>query len=117
MSERAVRLLTEHCGRKASINGATQVRAGAVRPEIIIPFADFILGKGTAVVHEMAAQVLRPGSRVRVIRYPWFGSQGVVVELPFEPARLETGAFSRVALIRLEGGGIITVSRANLELI
>src|SRR5690606_2906401 len=37
MAERTFRLLAEHAGAFAAVNGATQIRAGVMRPEIVIP--------------------------------------------------------------------------------
>ena len=37
MSEATFSLLKENDGKAASINGATQIRAGVIRPEIVIP--------------------------------------------------------------------------------
>ena len=37
MSERTYNLLKSHDGKFVSINGATQIRAGVIRPEIVIP--------------------------------------------------------------------------------
>src|SRR4029077_3420295 len=37
MAERTWRLLTAHAGEQASVSGATQIRAGVMRPEIVIP--------------------------------------------------------------------------------
>ena len=37
MSERTYNLLKLHDGKFVSINGATQIRAGVIRPEIVIP--------------------------------------------------------------------------------
>ena len=38
MAKRTYELLHSNEGRFASINGATQIRAGVIRPEILIPF-------------------------------------------------------------------------------
>jgi hypothetical protein len=40
MALKTFNLLKEANNRKASISGATQIRAGVIRPEIIIPFLD-----------------------------------------------------------------------------
>ncbi len=37
MAKRTFELLRGSGGRKASVNGATQIRAGVMRPEIVIP--------------------------------------------------------------------------------
>lgn len=114
--ERVYSLLRAFDGKTASINGATQVRAGAQRPEIIVchPPAD------GARAGERQAPVetgLRVGSRVRIIRVPHFGAAAEVVELPQELQHIPTGAQARVLRAKLEGSGeTITVPRANVEL-
>jgi hypothetical protein len=113
VAERVLTLMKECEGREASINGATQVRAGALRPEIIVP-------------HPLAAQEsvttitgggLTIGAKIRVIRVPYFGCEAEVVELPHEMERIETGAEARVLRARMSGGEIVTVPRANVELL
>ena len=37
MAARTFDLITSHAGREASVNGTTQIRAGVLRPEIVIP--------------------------------------------------------------------------------
>ena len=37
MASRTWRLLADKAGRRASVNGATQIRAGVMRPEILVP--------------------------------------------------------------------------------
>jgi hypothetical protein len=62
---------------------------------------------------------LRVGGRVRIIRVPYFGLQGEIVELPKEPKAIATGALARVALVRLVDslGETVLVPRANLEVV
>lgn len=114
ISARAIELLSAHRGREASINGATQVRAGALRPEVIIPHAAAEEGRGK---EEPAARGLSMGANVRLIRFPFFGLQGEVVELPHALERLDTGAQARVLRAKLADGRVVTVPRANVELI
>ncbi len=40
MARRTFELLKSHDGREASVNGTTQIRAGVMRPEILIPLSD-----------------------------------------------------------------------------
>jgi hypothetical protein len=112
-----ISILKEIEGSEASINGATQVRAGALRPEIISRVSSALGFTGAAA----AGGGLSVGGRVRIIRVPYFGAYGVVVELPHEPQRIESGAFTRVARVRLDqsraGLGEVVVPRANLELV
>ena len=113
MAERTWRLLAEQQGRLASVSGATQIRAGVVRPEIIVPRAGEL-----AATHEEAVAGLEVGSLLRVIREPWFGRIGRVVELPSELRRLDSEALVRVLVIRfVEGDTVAVVPRANVEII
>jgi len=114
LSARVLDILSKLDGREASMNGATQVRAGAIRPEIIISeTAQDISG----LDEEKPAGVLEIGTRIRIIRVPYFGLIAHVVELPHEAEKIETGAFTRVLRAKLEDGKIITVPRANVEAI
>ncbi len=102
-------------GRAASINGATQVRAGAVRPEIIVAREGTDV-QPTAAERDPAAG-LRTGASVRIIRAPHFGATAEVVALPADPQPIETGARTRVLHARLADGEVVTVPRANVELL
>jgi len=118
MNERALGLLKQAHGCAASINGATQVRAGALRPEVITKRSSTLESadlSGAGVVQG----ALRVGGRVRIIRVPFFGLQGEIVELPKEPKEIATGALARVALVRLAelSGETVVVPRANLEVV
>jgi hypothetical protein len=116
MSEAGFRLLKSLEGRSASMTGQTQIRAGALRPEVISPLA----GEPAApeLEQEAAAAVgeLALGARVRLIRYPRFGKVGRVTELPDEPREIATGARSRVVAVRLDDGTEAVVPRSNVEL-
>ena len=110
MSERTFSLLESIEGRQGSVSGATQVRAGAVRPEVFVP-----LEGGEREARGVSFE-LNVGSRVRVIRAPHFGQVGEVIALPEALERIETGARVRVARVRLAEGKLVTAPRANLEL-
>ncbi len=112
MAERSFQLLRNHTGEAASINGTTQIRAGVMRPEVIIPHP-------SREVQPAPSQSwhLTTGSRVRLIRDPYFGLLGKIVELPEELQTIETEARVRVARVELEDGRQATVPRANIELI
>ncbi len=100
-------------GKAASINGATQVRAGAIRPEIIVSQFSKELARDFEEVSQMSG--LEVGSTVRVIRVPYFGRLAEVVELPQEAQKIDTGAFARVLRARLDSGEVVTIPRANVE--
>lgn len=113
MADRTFALLKEREGMKTSINGATQIRAGVVRPEIVIPF----VSEGEDTVADDIAGMLNIGSPVRVIREPHFGKLGHVTELPIELQELETEAEVRVLQVEFEDGEKTTLPRANVEAI
>lgn len=113
MAERTFALLSSLQGSIASINGATQIRAGVIRPEIIVPSA-----QASTLESEPAHTELMVGVRVRLIREPYFGQFAQVTEMPAELQRIETEAMVRVAQVRLESdGSTVVVPRANVELL
>jgi len=61
-------------GHEVSVNGATQIRAGAIRPEIVIPLPSY---EGEIGDDDPIAEDLRSGMRVRVVSEPFFGAVGV----------------------------------------
>lgn len=113
MADRTFDLLKSLDGQSASINGATQIRAGVIRPEVIIPIA---VPEGHVEV-EPQAMVLEPGTMIRMIREPFFGEIGEVTGLPSTLQKVESGAEVRVLKARLGDGREVTVPRANVEII
>ena len=114
MAARTFSLLHKHQGRQASINGATQIRAGVIRPELIIP----IPGAQPRKNIPAEEKGMNVGSTVRVIRNPYFGKLGTIMRLMAEPARLDSGSKARVVSIRLEDfEDPVVVPRANIEII
>lgn len=97
-------------GRVASVCGATQIRAGVIRPEVVIPDA----GKHDAAAGGAAG--LDVGAPVRCIRAPYFGRIGVVSALPVELETMPSETQVRVLEVDL-GDEKIRVPRANVEVI
>jgi len=118
MADKAFTLLKKYEGFKASINGATQIRAGVIRPEIIIPLGEVSLKEDKEEEKELSKEGgLVIGASIRIIRQPHFGKLGKVVSLPAQLQRLETEAKVRVVEIELESGEKLILPRANIELI
>lgn len=114
MAERTWNLLGQNAGRKASVSGATQIRAGVMRPEILIP-QEKTTFQGAAEAMEHGLEI---GTQVRIIRQPHFGRIGRVVELPPELRPLESEARVRVLLVEFEDETErATIPRANVEII
>ena len=112
MSQKTFDLLKENDGRFVSINGATQIRAGVLRPEIFIESE----GLNTREFDENDL-VISEGSIVRVIREPYFGKLGKVVDLPSELMKMKSETMVRVAEIEFEDKNKEIIPRANLEVI
>lgn len=113
MAQKTFDLLKSLEGKMASVNGATQIRAGVIRPEVIVPLAD---GKSESAASEAEAG-LSMGMLVRIIRQPHFGAIGKVVALPVELEKIETEAKVRVLEVELDGGERVRLPRANVEII
>jgi hypothetical protein len=116
MAERTWKLLGSHQGEAASVSGATQIRAGVMRPEILIPRTDAAFASGAPDADHSTGLDL--ASALRVIRQPYFGRIGRVVELPSELRPLDTEAMVRVLVVEFtDDGSRAIVPRANVELI
>ena len=113
MSEATFSLLKENDGRAASINGATQIRAGVIRPEIVIPIDT---GNTDDDSKSKIPEGIQEGSTVRVIRSPNFVKIGKVISLPAELKKMESETMVRVAEINIDGKNIL-IPRANLEMV
>ena len=115
MAERTWKLLAAHEGQQASVSGATQIRAGVMRPEIVIPRPP---ASGSAPRPAGDAGGVEVGSLLRVIREPHFGRIARVVDLPSELQSLETEARVRVMMVEFaDDRSRAVVPRANVELI
>ncbi len=115
MAAATYELLKKREGDMASMTGATQIRAGVMRPEIIIP-----LDKGAALEGDKAdaeAQGLQTGDPVRIIREPSFGAICKVTALPPELQKMESETMVRVLEVELPDGKRALVPRANVEVI
>ena len=128
ISTRVMELARSLHGHVASINGATQVRAGAMRPELIVTEFTIVGARSTR-----PPEVVRPstgradlaptiGGIIRITREPYFGQFARIVELPAELTTIETGAKVRVAKVELldkttsTQNRTVFIPRANLEL-
>jgi hypothetical protein len=114
MAGKTFALLSAHAGQPASISGATQIRAGVIRPEIIIPksVAD---GHGAAIGPQREG--IRIGDQVRIIRDPLFGKIGEVASLPSDLQKIPTESEVRVLEVRFGDGSRVMIPRTNIELI
>jgi hypothetical protein len=115
MAQKTFTLLSAHAGEKASISGATQIRAGVIRPEIIIPKkVGSVTGADTALPERGGIQL---GDPVRIIRDPLFGKIGQVSALPSDLQKIPTESEVRVLEVKFADGSRAVIPRTNIELI
>ena len=115
MAQRTFDLLKSKEGQMVCINGATQIRAGVIRPEVVIPLEGDV--KSKLDEKSVASTGLEVGSPIRVIRQPHFGKIGSVSGLPPALQQLESESKARVLEVEFTGGEKAIVPRANVELI
>jgi hypothetical protein len=117
MAQKTFELLKRHEGQQACINGATQIRAGVIRPEVVIPKMEAIGDVGKKEGDAAENLGLTIGSPVRVIRQPYFGKLGKVTDLPPQLQILESESKARVLEVEFEDGKRSIIPRANVEMI
>jgi hypothetical protein len=114
MAKKTFELLKKFEGHKASIHGYTQIRAGVMRPEIIIPLE---FDEKELIAEEPKMSELLIGTTIRVIRQPNFGMIGKVTGLPEQLTKVESETLVRILEAELEDGQKVTIPRANVEVI
>ena len=114
MAGRTMELLRTRDGDKASLNGATQIRAGVIRPEVIIPYP---LDTDVPDADPGSDEGVQIGDTVRIIREPMFGELARVVALPSDLVRIDTEAYVRVLEAQRADGSCVILPRANIEVI
>ena len=115
MAEHTFKLINTLVGKMASMNGATQIRAGVIRPELIVPYDHKKDMKVEPTKKIEGGLVI--GSLVRIIREPNFGMIGKVTNLPVELRNIETESKVRILEVELENGKRVGLPRANVEII
>ena len=117
MATRTFNLLKSLEGRTAAISGATQIRAGVIRPKVIV--ADETPEQSANHQDEVALDfTLHPGAPIRIIREPYFGALATVTELPTQLVQVDSGTEVRVLRATLNSSGEeVTVPRANVEIV
>jgi len=114
MSAGSLAIFQAHAGCIASLSGTTHIRAGVIRPRVLISvdppprFAAYV----EAAAEELSTLALAerpknlpeiaPGSRVRVLRGGHRGKSGTVLDLPETLHTLPSGSRVPVARVKLE---------------
>jgi hypothetical protein len=106
-------MLRANEGEEASISGCFEPRWRTRRPEVIIPKLD----KEPSADKGERDQKLVVGMRVRIVRAPYTGRVGEVVDLPRYPCRIDTGARVRCAEVDIGQDDAVPVPLVNLDVI
>jgi len=114
MAQKTYELLKQFEGHKTSMHGKTQIRAGVMRPEIIIPLP---IGEEELKAEEPKMATLEIGTTVRIIRQPNFGKIATITALPEKLTSVESETMVRILEAELEDGTKVTLPRANVEVI
>ena len=111
MLPRTFNLLKEHVGKVTSINGTTQIRAGVIRPEIIIP-----LDEQVAEESHNEETLVEPGKgmKVRVISDPYYGMWGEIIKDGSYSMEMPNGTKQDVVEVKLESGEVIRIGENNI---
>lgn len=112
MAPRTFEVLRSCDGRRASVNGKTQIRAGVIRPEVFVAQPE---AERQDDITDDRATSLHAGARVRATREPFFGRLGTVSAIPAEPVLLETEASVRAVELTFEDGDKALVPVSNVE--
>lgn len=111
MQRKTFELLGRLAGKQVVLSGATQMRAGVMRPELLAdPLPREITESENTVVD------LAPELTVRITRGRHLGKIGIIKVIPREPQIIATGAIVPVLEIELAGGERQLVPRSNVEI-
>ena len=114
MNVQAFQAIAQKEGKMISVNGLTQIRAGVIRPEVLLPVED---DEGISTTEEATVGSLEDfvvGNQVRIIREPWFGEVGSIESIPLGETVLPSGVKTLVYEIKTASGTVL-VPRANVE--
>lgn len=109
MSKAMFDLLRSLDGRDAAVSGRVRYRGRAERPYVVVPMPT----QAAAPINPEAP--IEVGSRVRVLRGPYTGVSGTVLDIPKGMIQLETGA--RLPGVQVDFGGkeVAFVPFSNFE--
>ena len=109
-------LIKKFEGKTVFLNGATQMRAGVIRPEVIIPRDDLSLEQCKNML-KPDFKGLRRGMKVRVLGGEHFGQIGVIKNTSPQLSELETESETQVLDVELKGVRSIVIPKSNVELV
>jgi len=99
-------------GRRGAIDGSTQLRAGVIRPELLVPVSEIPFADD-GLDHDAEDLPLQEGMRVVLERQPHFGAAAVIVEIDSELRETSAGTRATLARLRLDSGEECVVPLSN----
>ncbi len=115
MQQSTYDLLVSHQGKMTAINGITQIRAGVIRPEIIIPLEK--VDSFTESDDEESMLKPRVGMAVQIISDPYFGQRGTITADGTQLAELPNGTVQELVSVLLDNGQEIVIGENNLRVV
>ena len=102
-------------GRRAFIDSHTQLRAGVVRPEILVPLIDIV--DLTDAREEALTEVsLSIGEQVILTREPHFGAIATIIDIDAHMQNTPAGTRAILVTICLDDGQVLQVPRNNCRI-
>lgn len=111
MNPQAFKLLSSHVRREVTLNAQFHNRRQGIRPEIVIPLPV------SPKEEENSIETFAPGQTVFILRAPYAGQIGQLVNLLPEAVTLENGISALAAEVRIPNGEQVVVPLANLQVI
>jgi hypothetical protein len=111
MDSAAFKLLTTNARREIALNGEPWDRYLGTRPELVIP-----LPADRELPPPRDADIFSPGQQVRVLRAPYAGKIGTLVDLPGTVV-FPSGIRALAGEVHLENGESAVLPLANLEVL
>jgi len=113
MRPEAFTLFQANEGHSATITAGCQSRLESGSPEVFIPLD----AAQDVVPQDPDPRPVQVGMRIRGLRAPYQGAVGTVLELPASPQRVDSGIKLPVAAVELDGGELVAIPLANLEVV
>lgn len=112
MNSAAYKLLTSSNRREVALNAEQRDRYREARPEVVIE-----LPAPDHVAPPREADVFSPNQPVRLLRAPYVGKIGILIQVRPGRSALPNGILAQAADVRLESGETVLVPLANLEVL
>lgn len=115
MCSRAFELLTSYDGWEVTIDGRTWLHgSGMRRPKVIVPLPR---ADAAEIPPDEQAEVLGPGTQVRILSADALGRVGQVVAFPRLPCAFGCGNRYYAVEVRLDDGQVVAVPAQNVEVL